>query len=224
MADWVVADSTYLGNVVRRFTTRVQCIWDNVDLDVYSGVREHGPASPVRLVWSGIGKKAAHLLLIKDVLAELNGVELVLVVDEPPACLAELQQVIPCRLVTFSDQTYALTLRQCDIIISPKRLVNAYEMAHTEYKITLGMAVGLPAVASPQPSYVEAVGHRGGGFIVDTPDEWRDALKQLVSSPALRADLGERARQTVAERYATPVVAAAYLAFLRRVAGLCSPP
>ena len=220
MADWVVADSTYLSTSIAGLTTHVQCIPDNVDVTVYAGARDHRPVDPVRLVWCGIGKKAAHLLLIKDVLAEIRGIELVLVVDEPPACLPELREAVPCTLVTFSDEVYAATLRECDVIISPKRLVNAYEMAHTEYKITLGMAVGLPAVASPQPSYVEAIGHRGGGLIADGPDEWRDALTRLVLSPGLRADLGARARETVADRYATPVVASTYLALLRSLVGL----
>jgi glycosyltransferase involved in cell wall biosynthesis len=217
IADRVVADSSYLRQIIARFNPRVQWIADNVDTSVYSGARQHGASRPVKLVWSGVGKKAAHLLLIKDVLAQMDGVELVLVVDEAPACLPELRQAIPCTVISFSDKAYAATLLSCDVIISPKRLVNAYEMAHTEYKITLGMAVGLPAVASPQPSYVEAIGHRGGGIIADTPEEWRDAFERLVASPGLRRELGERARQTVAERYATEVIGAEYLALLRDV-------
>ena len=219
LADWVVADSSYLAGVIGRLTSRVQCISDNVDLDVYQGARTHASADVVRLVWCGIGKKATHLLLIKDVLANLNGVELVLVVDEPPACLAELREAVPCTVVTFSDPAYAATLRTCDIIIS-KRLVNAYEMAHTEYKITLGMAVGLPVVASPQQSYVEAINYRGGGIVAADNSEWRTALARLISNPVLRADLGQRARQTVVERYATPVVASQYLRLLRSLMGL----
>ena len=86
-ADWVVADSTYLESIVRKITERVSWIPDNVDLQIYEGERTHEKRSPVQLVWSGIGKKAAHLLLIVEVLASLPNIELVLVVDEPPrAC------------------------------------------------------------------------------------------------------------------------------------------
>jgi glycosyltransferase involved in cell wall biosynthesis len=218
MADWVVADSTYLEKVISGFTSRVGWISDNVDMSVYAGMPQHRASSPVRLVWSGIGKKAAHLLLIKDVLADLGKVELVLVVDAAPTCLPELRQVVPCTVVAFSDRAYAATLRGCDIIISPKRLVNGYELAHTEYKIALGMAMGLPAVASPQQSYVEAIDHRGGGFVANGPDEWRDALGRLVSDPDLRADLGTRARQTVVEKYSVPVVAKQFLDVIERLA------
>ena len=219
-ADWVVADSSYLGDVIRPLNERVTVVPDNVDTTVYREIRAHRAASPVRLAWSGISKKAVHLLSVADALAALSDAELVLVVDATPACLPELQRVIRCRIVPFSDRRYASTLAACDVMLSPKRLINGYEMAHTEYKITLGMSIGLPAVASPQQSYKEAIGHLGGGLIADTPDEWRDALVEVVSSPALRNELGARARQTVHERYATPVIAARYLALLRQLAGL----
>jgi glycosyltransferase involved in cell wall biosynthesis len=130
--------------------------------------------------------------------------------DDVPDVLPALRAALPTRLVRWSERRYSRLLPTCDLIISPKRLVNAYELSHTEYKITLGMAVGLPAVASPQQSYVEAIGYAGGGVVADEPDEWRDALERLVASPRLRAELGAQARRTVRERYATPVVARQY--------------
>jgi len=148
------------------------------------------------------------------VLASLRGVELVVVTDEEPACLPALRAALPCVLVPYSDRRYARTLLGGDVVVSPKRLVNGYEMGHTEYKITCGMAVGLPAVASPQPSYVEALAHGGGGIIADGEAQWRDALERLVADAGLRADMGERAWRTVRERYATPVIAPRYQAVL----------
>ena len=116
---------------------------------------------------------------------------------------------MPARFVEFSLRRYARVLRESDVIVSPKRLINGYELGHTEWKITLGMAAGLPAVASQQRSYVEAIGYRGGGIVVDKPEEWLNALERL-REPGLREELGHRARETVVERYATPVVARQY--------------
>ena len=215
-AHHVVADSSYLLAVIKPINEHVTWIPDNVDMTVYSGIREHRDGGPLRLVWSGIGKKAAHLLHIRDVLAKVRDAELVLVADEVPDVMASLSSVIPCRFVRFSERRYAKTLRECDVIISPKRLVNAYEMAHTEYKITLGMAIGLPAVASPQQSYREAIDDRGGGILCATDDEWLTAFDRL-RDVRIRRELGARARQTVTERYSTPVVAAAYRSLLQRL-------
>lgn len=209
LADFVIAGSSYLREQVCRFNSRCEWIPDNVDLRRFGGVREHRAGASFRLVWSGVSKKAAHLLLLRDALRQLPRLELLLVSDAPPAAMAELQRLVPCRYLRYSEVAYARALMESDVIISPKRLVNAYEMGHSEYKITLGMAVGLPAVASPQRSYVEAISQRAGGIIAESTEDWVAALTRL-SDPALRSELGSRARATVLERYATPVVAARY--------------
>jgi glycosyltransferase involved in cell wall biosynthesis len=219
LADGVVADSSYLLGIVRRLNERSVWIPDNVDPRVFSGVRKHWDADgPFRLVWSGVPKKALPLLTIREALASLERAELVIVSSDVPEAMRELEEAIPCRFVPFIDldRRFVRTLRSCDTIISPKRLVNSYELGHAEYKITVGMAVGLPAVASPQQSYVEAIGHLGGGILANDVNEWQDALQRLAADVGLRASLGAKGAQTVAEVYATPTVAQRYLAFLRQ--------
>lgn len=209
LADWVVADSSYLLGVVRRFNERSSWIPDNVDLGRFGRLRRHRAEEVVRLVWSGTSTKAASLLEIEDVLRSLEGFELVVVSDLLPPSLARLQRVVPCRYVRFTERRYARLLQRMDVIVSPRALTNPYDLSHTEYKITLGMASGLPAVASPQQAYAEAIGHAGGGVIAHDDGEWREALLRL-RDPELRAELGGRARRTVEECYATPVVASRY--------------
>jgi glycosyltransferase involved in cell wall biosynthesis len=212
LADWVVADSSYLLGVVRRHTERASWIPDNVDTRLFRPPRRRG-GNGFRVVWSGIAAKARPLLDIREALASA-GAELIVVSNEEPAELADLPAA---RFVEFSLRRYAQVLREADVIVSPKRLVNGYELGHTEWKITLGMAAGLPAVASPQQSYVEAIEHHGGGIVADGPAEWRAALERL-REPGLRADLGRRARETVLERYSTPVVARQYAELLASLA------
>jgi glycosyltransferase involved in cell wall biosynthesis len=157
-----------------------------------------------------MARKAKPLLLTREALGRLPDAELVVVSNDEPSELEELRRVIPTRFVPFDLRGYARLLRECDVIVSPKRLVNGYELGHTEWKITLGMAAGLPAVASPQQSYVEAIGHGGGGLVADSAEDWSEALGRLAAQPELRATLGRKARETVVERYSTPAVARRY--------------
>jgi glycosyltransferase involved in cell wall biosynthesis len=210
LADWVVADSSYLLGVVRKLTERASWIPDNVDTTVFRPARQQRRSGTLRLVWSGMARKAKPLLLVREAFSALRDAELVVVSNEEPAELEELRRVIPTRFVAFDLRGYARLLRDCDVIVSPKRLVNGYELGHSEWKITLGMATGLPAVASPQQSYVEAIGHRGGGIVAGSAEEWAEALARLAAEPELRAELGRRARDTVVEHYSTPVVARRY--------------
>jgi len=150
--------------------------------------------------------------LLQELAGALDGFELVVVSDREPAELGGLRQALPTTFEPFDLRRYARILRTCDAIISPKRLVNGYELGHTEWKITLGMAAGLPAVASPQRSYVEAL-EGGGGIVADSREDWVAALESL-RDPGLRRELGGKARATVEERYSTPVVARRYGEFL----------
>ena len=218
LADYVVADSSYLLDIVRELNDQATWITDNVDTRLYRGQRAHGPVQPLRLVWSGIAQKAEHLLTAADAFASISGIELLLVSDRRPPAMKALAEALPCRYARFSEGRYASLLRSSDVIVSPKRLVNAYEVAHTEYKITLGMAVGLPALASPQRSYVEAIEHAGGGLVADGENEWRTALERLRDDPGLRTELGRRARHTVRECYSTPVLSRRYLELFESLA------
>jgi glycosyltransferase involved in cell wall biosynthesis len=215
-ADAVVADSSYILGIVERLNRRAAWIPDNVDLSVFRPRAAH-QGRGLRLVWSGRSHKARPLALLAEPLAAVGDVELVVVSDVRPPALDALREAARCSYEPFSLRGYARTLRSCDAIVSPKRLVNGYELGHSEWKITLGMAAGLPAVASPQQSYVEAIGARGGGIVADSSDEWAEAFERL-RDPAERADLGARARQTVEELYSTPVVARRYGDFLLEVA------
>lgn len=218
LADHVVADSTYLRGVVRALNERVDVVPDNVDLRLFGGRRLPLRRRRARLIWSGVAQKGLPLLDLVPVLAELRDTELLLVSDRPPDVLPALREAIPTRYVRFGLLRYALLLRASDVILSPKRLVNAYELGHTEWKITLGMACGLPAVASPQQSYVEAIEHLGGGRVAGSQEDWRRALAELTRDPRRREELGARARRTVRERYALPVVARRYLDVLEGLA------
>src|SRR2546423_10846218 len=92
LADWVVADSSYLLGVVRKLNERASWIPDNVDTSLFRpGRRASGEDQPLRLVWSGMAREAKPLLLVRDALAALRDAELVVVSNEEPAAVGELR-------------------------------------------------------------------------------------------------------------------------------------
>lgn len=210
LADLVVADSSYIATQTIKYNKNTVVIEDNVDLALYKNVREHNNDKAVRLIWCGMAKKAKHLLLIKNVLSKLDNAELIIVAEQKPELFEELNSAINCSFVKFSDKNYAKQLAKSDVIISPKILNNSYSLGHTEYKITLGMAAGLPVVASPQQSYIDALKHKKCGFIVDGDEQWLDSLNSLVADYSLRKKMGADAYKTVKENYTTEVISKRY--------------
>lgn len=222
-ADAVVADSSYIASAAQKYNERVVWIPDNINLQVFSKLRVHQEKPSLVLGWSGIPSKAHHLLDICPVLAKLKNAELCLITGQlgdatvPAAVLRQLNAAVPCRVVRFDERRLVKALLGCDVVISPKGLANSYDMGHTELKITVGMALGLPAIGSPQQSYREAISYKGGGFVVSTEAEWLEAFTRLQDW-TVRREIGARARETVVEKYSVPVVANQFLEVIRTLA------
>jgi hypothetical protein len=70
----------------------------------------------------------------------------------------------------------------------------------SENRLTMKMALGLPVIASPIPSYEPVMAHGTNGFFANGAQEWMSALEAL-RDPALRRRIGEAARASVLHRY-----------------------
>lgn len=215
-ADHVIADSEYLRDVVQDFNPCVTWIPDNVLPLLFRPAKHRETSGKLRLIWSGISWKSDELHLLLDVFSQVKNLELWLVSDDRPTAMDTLEKVIVVRWFRYSDVIYMWLLGRADAIISPRFLNNGYNLGHTEYKISLGMARNLPALASPQPSYVTAIRRYEGGILCYNDRDWIEALTCLRDDVQFRLEMGNRARQTVEDYYLTPVVASQMAGVLRR--------
>ncbi len=226
--DAVIASSRHLAGICGNFNQRVTWIPDNVDFRLVPGGGGRRPRKDGRmnLWWSGMAEKLCEFLAIDEaLLCRRDRVHLRLVTGDLRAMknwptelrvrFDRLLAAVPHSLHRFSDignllQRYS----EGGVIVSPRFLDTPYNFGHTEWKISLGMACGLPAVASPIPSYGDLAERAGDGAVrlCGSEDEWGDALDEVFE--ASRADLdrwGAAAECVVREFYSTEVVAGAHL-------------
>lgn len=97
----------------------------------------------------------------------------------------------------------------------PGRDVSYWEVK-SENRLTLKMALGLPVVASPVPSYLPIIEQGVNGYIARTRAEWLDALDAL-RDPEHRRQVGQAARSSVIERFSMENQARRLIAVLRAV-------
>jgi hypothetical protein len=231
-ASAVIADSEFLEGLCRRHNARVCWIPDSVRMDL---VPAYAPwvsnGKPLRLLWSGEAVKLFELLAVEPVLRRFRSwIELVLVTNDLTALsrwragyrerFEDLLGVVPHRIVAFRSIPALLQVYAAGgLVISPRFLDNSYNLGHTEWKITLGMACGRLAVCSAVPSY-ERVAERSGGRgirICRTPEEWESVLDALLAGKLELGDEEAAARAVVERHYATDVVARAHVSFVRDV-------
>lgn len=83
-------------------------------------------------------------------------------------------------------------------------------MLKSENRLTLNMAVGLPVIATPIPSYECVIEHGVNGFFARSRRDWLDCFARL-RDPDLRHEIGKRARQSVIQRYSLEAQAVKFL-------------
>lgn len=233
-ANAVIASSRHLAEVCRPFNPRVCWVPDNVNLRLRPAAVQIAPFREGRLQvwWSGMAAKLFEFLAAGEAFLSLAArVHLHLVCDDLEKARSRWSREvrerldrflarIPHTLHRFRDIPYLLSLYAGGgVIVSPRHLDAPYNLAHTEWKISLGMACGMPALASPVPSYLD-VAERSTDAAVSicrTNEEWAEALEGFLAHPARLATAGEAAFETVRTHYETGVVARQHAGWISQI-------
>ena len=233
-ADSVMASSRHLAGVCSLYHPGAHWIPDNVNFRfVRPVVQTSVVARTLSLWWSGMPQKVLDFLAIEDVLRKFrNRIHLHLVTGDLGKCLAEMPAATAARMVAlFADIPHTfykfrsipklleLYAQGGGVVISPRFLDNHYNLSHTEWKITLAMACGLPAIASPQPSYLDVAarcGDAGALNICQNDEEWMAAFEDSMTGKHFEQK-SFSASDVVRKYYSTSVVAGKHVEVLNRL-------
>jgi glycosyltransferase involved in cell wall biosynthesis len=84
-----------------------------------------------------------------------------------------------------------------DIGLAPLENIT-FNKSKSALKVAEYMMLGVPAVASPSPAYVDLIDHGTNGFIAKSPEDWAKLLRELVNDAELRTIVGQQARKKAA--------------------------
>ncbi|MFM8459420.1 MAG: glycosyltransferase, partial [Chthoniobacterales bacterium] len=233
-ADAVIASSTELARVCLGYARGVTDVSDNI---VPSVVPSSNPPPCVQggilhLWWSGMAAKLYDFLSVAGALgAHAKRLHLHLVTGD----FTEAKRKWPAEISRNMDQLLSrvqhtfhrfrvipgllkLYSTHGGIIVSPRYLDSPYNRSHTEWKLTLGLACGLPGIGSPQPSYVKAAAFSQGALqICGDEHQWKEAIENILRDPEGARSRGISGRNAIMEAYGTPRVAARHAAVLRNL-------
>jgi hypothetical protein len=226
--DKVIASSRRLASICSEWNRDAVWIPDNIP-DEWIGASHDAVTvrdGRLQIWWSGMPAKLGDLLAIEDALRGCREkIHLNVVTGDWESALQRLPEDQSGRIRRlladlshtihrFRDIPALLDLyRRGGVVVSPRRLGNPYNQSHTEWKITLGMAAGLPAIASPQPSYLdvaERADHPEAVVICNDEAEWQLAFERALEGCG-HAEKREAAVDVVRRHYCTSVVAAMHL-------------
>ena len=220
VASAVIADSELIADHCRTHNQSVFWLPDNVEMNQVPLATDRCKPKRPRLVWSGEALKLFELLLIEECLRRFSDhLHLVLVTGDLSVlsrwseCYRQRfrrllddvgAEILPYRGIEHLFETYS----QADVVISPRFLDNSYNLGHTEWKITLGMACGCLAIASPVPSYQTVFNRSLNGeiLICSTAADWCMAFDTLLTS-GVNKETRELSTKLVDQYYSSEVLA-----------------
>ena len=228
--DGVMASSLVIEQAAGKYNPVTACIPDNVRLDAVPPDNGSSGLSGkhLRLLWSGQAVKLFDLLAIEDVLRDFRAnLELVLVTSDLSAMelvyepyrsrLKKLLADLNCRIIRYESIPQLLNVYQeGGIVISPRFMDSPYNLGHTEWKITLGMACGRMAVCSPLRSYREVAKLSGGRGLRICEDSagWSAVFDAMLGNHFDWMQEQTAAREVVSEHYSSTVIAEKHAGFV----------
>ena len=202
-AQVVGTGSSQQAEAFSKYHPKVLMIPESVHDDFFRVEKKHEEKERVTLVYCGYSGKAKDTLCIREV-------------------LLKLQEKYHCRLLYICEKDPKLTyfeydyleykqseipsqLLQGDIMIAPRPMEGIGQSAHSFTKVAYPLAVGLPAVANPVPSYV------GTPVILCRNDEeWTEALTRLITNVEERRKVGKQGREYVKDNFSLQKIGEEY--------------
>ena len=206
-SDGVLCASSFIANRAKQFSSLAVHLPDSVDTKHYCCRKSMADtdSKPLRAVWAGVRSKAHHL---QEIMPELDrqNISLEIISDKLPALSNSF------HFTKWSYKSSPRSLLKGDIAISPRQITNPYDLGHSHFKIAVFMAQGIPAIASPIPSYEELIDQTKGGIIARTLSDWRTALSEIQQDRALLRRFGDAAYAGM-QQFSTEVIAGQYVKF-----------
>lgn len=85
---------------------------------------------------------------------------------------------------------------------------NEFNIYKCAFKALEYMAISIPVVASNVGANGDVIAHGSDGFLVNSPQDWTDALSRLITDETTRQTFGQTGRAKVEEHYSTKALAA----------------
>jgi glycosyltransferase involved in cell wall biosynthesis len=199
-SDRVVAGNRFLAGMAAKFTdaTRVHVIPTCLDPWKYA-LAAHANNGPIELVWIG---SSSTLQGLKRIVSTLEGIGLAI----PRARLKLVcdsgfsLDVLPVEQRPWSEATEARELALADVGIAwmPD---DDWSRGKCGLKILQYMAAGLPVIANPVGVHLEMIEHGVNGFLVETAEEWVEAVRTLARHRGLRQEMGLAGRRLVERKF-----------------------
>ena len=205
VADAITCASAFIAQRAAEHHPRAVYLSDSIDMRHFRLAKDPGDfrRPHLRAIFSGVTQKSRELEPILPLL-QRRGIPLTVISNGRP----ELST--PYSFVQWSYESFPHDILSGEICLTCRPVDNPYNRGHSLFKIGVFMSQGVPAIASPLPSYQEIIREGTGGRLCDSAAAWEEALDSVLEDRELLVRWSQEARSNLAE-YATDRMIEGYL-------------
>jgi len=206
-ADYVTVNGHYLLHYVKNFNQETSVIHDPIDTEMFSPKKRGNDSDKIVIGWQGNAKVHHENLAmlvkpLKKIGKEYSNVKFKIASYLGDLAIKEMFNPLESTMEIDYGAEYWLSLKafakliyDFDILVAPLRNTMWYE-GKSALRVGIGMAMGIPVVASPVGEQKYVIKHRVNGFLARNEEEWCNYLKMLIEDDNLRKKIGQEGRKT----------------------------
>jgi glycosyltransferase involved in cell wall biosynthesis len=195
----VSCGNAFLCDYASKFNKTVLLNPTTIDTQNYHNQIKDQETQKVVIGWTGTHSTLTYLDQILPVLKRLaaayKSLEFAVIADKAPDF--DLPRL---RFVPWSKDTEIRDLLKINIGVMPLT-DDSWSKGKCGFKALQYMALGIPALISPVGVNTKIVDDGINGYLCSSDEEWEVALRGLIESPNLRAEMGLAGRQTVIKHF-----------------------
>jgi glycosyltransferase involved in cell wall biosynthesis len=206
-ADLVTVNGQYLYEYAHPLNRNTVIIQDPIDTRLFYPRRNKKRNRKLTLGWEGVPKNHYdNLAILIEPLIKLSReydlrFSLISSLGDPKVkqmfkSLEETMEIDYGPEQWLTTKQFAASIADFDILLSPLQKTLWYE-GKSALRAGIGMAIGIPVVASPVGEQKRIIKHGINGYLAMDEADWYLYLKKLVNDNALRKEMGCQGLKTV---------------------------
>jgi glycosyltransferase involved in cell wall biosynthesis len=212
LSNAVTVGNAWLADYAGKQNPNVQIIPSSVDTNLYQP-KDKKNNEKIIVGWTGSSTSQTHLEMFAPLLQEIcekYPIEIHVHSDRSPDV-----SEIPMVWHKWSPENEVEVISNFDIGIMPMP-EDEWSLGKCSMKALLYMSLAVPTVCSNIGMNREVIHHGENGFLAKTNKDWLKAIGDLVDDAGLRKKIGEKARETVVEKYSMKKCAELFAEVVRK--------
>ena len=211
-AHHVTPGNQYLANYAAKYNKNITIIPTTIDTINHHNLETDYNVQKIVIGWTGTHTTMRYLDFLVPIIAELekkHEFDFLIISNEAPT-----YHLKSLKYIKWNHATEIQDLAKISIGVMPLEQ-DIWSEGKCGFKGLQYMALGIPALMSPVGVNNQILEHKVNGYLVKTPQEWKDCLENLITDKELRIKIGQAGKQTIIERYSVLANRDVYLNLLK---------